>query len=781
VVDNPNADSMRRPVSISAKLFSKVIDYPKTCLAILLSISALAIGGYLDPAWPSRWMAWLQGSPVADAESPAISGASDAPRNSQPRRRGRISGGRSDAVLVVKSPRIFTPEGAAAFRQVVDNVRQLDVVASARSLDEAPPLNIFGLAEPILPRGHATAQRFEASQKKAVNHPLVVGQMLSPDANTVLVEVQYDWIFVRQDDDCVAPLLDAAQRAAALYPQVPMEFHVTGAVPFRLMVTRNNRQNEVRYQVIAYTMILGMAALLFRGLSVVLVVAAAPVLGVFWTLGFLRYFDLQDNPFSFVILPVLLSLVGFTDGVHMMIHIRKSMRQGMVPRAACKHTLELVGLACFLTSLTTAIGMGSLAWASHEIVREFGWSCVIGVVLTWISVMLVIPLASATAWGRRFTRGAQQDFLDQSLDRVGPAIRSIMNRDRWVSYLGIMFLIGLGMIAATLKPDDRKSSSLPAGSDIQQSMAHLDRAMGGLEICNIQVQWDPSRKTEEEVVPILQEVENILKSEPLIGHPLSLVRLLDALPGEGSPVDKLSMAEILPPPLKQMIYSPEAGQAKVTFRCQDLGTATYKPTFERIEKSLQAIQSNHPGVSLEMQGDAIWRWQNLFQIVTDLVASLGSAAIVIFVVMAIAYRSLRLGLISVVPNLLPLLSAASYMAITNQPLEIVSVCCFTVCLGIAVDDTIHFLSRYTEELKSGKDHRQVIQDSFQGVGTGLIMTTVVLVAGFSSVLFSDTKDHRVFAVLGIITLTVALLCDLFLLPALLSYFHKATPKAEPTS
>jgi hypothetical protein len=75
----------------------------------------------------------------------------------------------------------------------------------------------------------------------------------------------------------------------------------------------------------------------------------------------------------------------------------------------------------------------------------------------------------------------------------------------------------------------------------------------------------------------------------------------------------------------------------------------------------------------------------------------------------------------------------------------------------------------------------VIEDSFQGVGVGMIMTTVVLVAGFSSVLFSDTKDHRVFASLGIITLVVALLCDLFLLPALLSYFYKSSPIAKPST
>jgi hypothetical protein len=774
VADEFMSDNLPVPTTMSARLFASVIDYPKTCFIAILAITAVAIGGYVDPTWPERLIALAKNSPLPEEQTPGLSGSAPTQGN-VPRRRGRISSGRSDAVLVIKSPSIFTPDGAAAFRKVVDKVRELDVVASARSLDEAPPLNIFGLAEPVLPRGHATPQRFEVSKQKAVDHPLVVGQMLSPDAKTALVEIQYDWVFVRRDEDCVAPILEASKQAAAEYPQIPMEFHVTGAVPFRLMLSRNNRENEVRYQIIGYSMILLMAALLFRGLSVVLVVAAAPVLGVFWTLGILRYFDWQDNPFSFVILPVLLSLVGFTDGVHMMIHIRKCMREGMAPRAACKHTLGLVGLACFLTSLTTAIGMGSLGWASHEVVREFGWSCVIGVVATWVSVMLVIPLISTTRWSRRFARGAQRDFLDRNLDRLGPLIGAIIQRKRVISYVAILLTILLGMVALSLRPDDRKSSSLPTGSDVQLSMAHLDQAMGGLEVCNIQVQWDPGRWTEEQIVPILSRVEEILKTESLIGHPLSIVRLLEALPGEGTAVDKLSMAELLPPPLKQALYSPENGAAKVTFRCQDLGTATYKPTFERIESALKTLESEHAGLSLEMQGDAIWRWQNLYKIVTDLSSSLGSAALVIFAVLAIAYRSLRLGLIAVVPNIMPLFAAASYMAVTGQPLEIVGVCCFTICLGIAVDDTIHFLSRYTEELKTGKDHSQVIQDSFQGVGVGLTMTTIVLVAGFSSVLFSDTRDHRVFGTLGIITLLVALFCDLLFLPALLSYFHRHRP------
>ena len=766
-------------VSFTSRLFASVMDYPKFCLGLLILLTALAIGGYLDPDWPerlrSRWFPNAQKQEVVSSESTAKANSS-APGNPTPQRRlGRRggftgSGGRGEAVLVVKSPAIFTPEGSQAFREVVDRVDQLDVVASVRSLDQAPPLNIFGLNEPILPRGNASQQRFDVAKKKATSHPLVVGQMLSDDAQTALVEIQYDWLYIQDNAQCTEPILAAARQVAAEHPKVPMEFHVTGSVPLRMVLMKNNRSNEIRYQVIAYSMIVLMAAILFRGFSVVVAVAAVPMIGVFWTLGFLRYFNLQDNPFSFVILPVLLSLIGFIDGVHMMIHIRKCMKEGCTPKQACKFSLSMVGLACFLASVTTAIDMGSLAWASHQVVREFGWSCVLGSIVTWISVMLVLPLLSMTRWSNRFIYGSDIDPMKHIIDRIDPLISWVLARKKSVSIFALFLTAALALIASTLRPDDRKSNAIPTGSEPQRAMAHLDASMGGLDVCLIDVKWDPNRLGREQVALIIDQVESVLKSEPLIGHPLSLVTLLNALPGEGTVLDKLSMAELLPPPLRQRHFNEEQSTASITYRCKDLGTATYKPTFERIDQALQSIVDKHPGISLEMQGDAIWRWRNLYSIISDLSASLGSAALIVFFVLAIAFRSLRLGLIAIIPNLLPLLASATYMVVTKQPLEVVSVCCFTICLGIAVDDTIHFVSRYLEEAKHGGTSDAVIQRSFREVGTGIIMTTIVLVAGFSSVLTSETRDHRVFAELGLVTLISALLCDMFLLPALLAYF-----------
>jgi predicted RND superfamily exporter protein len=147
--------------------------------------------------------------------------------------------------------------------------------------------------------------------------------------------------------------------------------------------------------------------------------------------------------------------------------------------------------------------------------------------------------------------------------------------------------------------------------------------------------------------------------------------------------------------------------------------------------------------------------------------------------MTIVYRSIRLGFISIIPNIFPLAATGALLYCVGQHLEIVSVCAFTVCLGIAVDDTIHFLTRYRERLAAGDDQESAIRNAFVGVGTALIMTTAVLVIGFGTALTSDARDHRIFAAMGMLTISTALLADLLFLPALLLRFSpKATSSTE---
>ena len=275
-----------------------------------------------------------------------------------------------------------------------------------------------------------------------------------------------------------------------------------------------------------------------------------------------------------------------------------------------------------------------------------------------------------------------------------------------------------------------------------------------------------------ELLTVLGKIDEKLREEELIGHPISIFNLLKGLPGDGKVEDRASMLELLPPPLKRSYYEPEYRRATVVFRVQNLGIARYGPVFQRISDRLEEIKEEHPSFGFRLSGEPIWKWENIYQIVVDLVISLGTAAVVIFLILSVVYRSLRIGVISILPNLFPLCVAGTYLVLTGQMLEIVTVCAFTCCLGVAVDDTIHFLTRYVEEKRETKDESKAIRNAFSAVGTALVVTTVVLVCGFLTVLTSETRDHRIFASMGAITVASALFGDLVFLPAILSRFSK---------
>ncbi len=751
------------------KTLDRIVDYPKSILLLLVVISGIVLVGYFSP---QSFTDWFSPPEIANSNKGQKKTKRETPPDVE-----AVSLTDSDVILVIDSDNFFTPEGAKALRHVVEELESLDYVRNILWMDKVPILNIFGLPEPLLPSSKASEQQFKVAFKKAQKHPLVGGQLLSDDGKTMLLMIKFDWLFVESDEDCTTNLKEVAQKAAADFPEAKFSFLVTGYVPTYLTIIKAQQKNKLKYQLIGYGMILLMAIILFRGISAVIIVAMAPTLGVFWTLGVIRFFDFQNNPFNDVILPILLSLVGFTDGVHLMIQIRRYRTAGMSRKEAAKAGLHEVGLACALTSLTTAVGLGSLSLAHHEVVRDFGWSCVIGVFLTFIAVVTVIPIACSSWMGRNVHVGHDKGVIDIHLNRISGLIDIVLRHTKGISRIGIFLTVLFIMISLTLRPDEKRASALPTKSEASIALAHMDKAMGGLESSSVKLFWsDEVAKDSPEVLETIREIDELLNSEKLVGHPVSIRNILDALPGEGSASERMSMLDLLPPPLKRAFYTPEYRTAEVSFRVQDLGIAVYGPVFERIEKGLEKINKEHPEFSFDLRGSAVRRSKNLYQIVVDLVTSLGTAAIIILIVLAVAFRSLRIGLISIVPNMFPLAVTGTYLVVTGQSLEVVSVCAFTVCLGIAVDDTIHFLTRFKVEQKKTENDHEAIRNSFIGVGTALIMTTVVLVAGFSTVFFSDMREQRIFAVMSGLTIGSALFGDLIFLPALLARYSKRDPE-----
>ena len=437
-------------------------------------------------------------------------------------------------------------------------------------MDTAPPLNIFGMPEPALPDHRASPVRFAQAKQEAIKHPLIGGQLLSRDGKTAILLIQMDWFHVRTNDDCTRALESTAAAAAQQHATSPMDFAVTGELPLQLLFKRSTLENDRKFQWIAYAVVLTLAAIIFRGFTAVLITALAPILGIFWTLGCIRFFDIQDNPFNTVVVPVLLSMVGFTDGVHMMTQIRKHRSEGMTGREAALKAMDEVGTACFLTSLTTAIGFGSLGWAHHDIVREFGWCCVLGVAITFIAVIAAIPLACSSWLGRSVHAGLSKGLIESNVGRLTGGMDWILRYPKRIAWSGLALTAFCLLLAAQLRPDERLLNAIPERSTEAKALRHMDRAFGGLETSTVRIHWDDSVSANApEIIAINDEIERALRDEPLLGSPLGIASLIHALPGEGKPEEKAAMVDLLPPPLKQAFFPQR--RSRVEYRVSRTG------------------------------------------------------------------------------------------------------------------------------------------------------------------------------------------------------------------
>lgn len=744
---------------ILIRLLADIVTRYRLLTALAMAIAtAFAIWGHLYvPPPPSE----------SDINSPANTGSRLRVATSEG------EGNASDCFLVVETDDLFKPLTVAALRHVVATIEQQPYVHSVMWVDTIPVLNVFGLREPLLPPNDASAERFEAARDRVMTHPLAMGQLLSDDGRTLLMPITFDWLFVTSDADCSQALLQAARSAAASRSDASLNIQLTGRVPLYIAYQEAFDRNHRKFQIISYSLVLGLALLLFRGVRAVMVVAAAPAFGIIWTLGLLNWMDELSNPLTSVVVPVLLTMVGLTDGVHLMVHIRRARADGMSPQEASRSAVMRVGLACALTSLTTAIGFASLLVAQSEFVRGFGRGCAIGVVVTFVAVITTIPLACSTWLGNNIHKGHEHDLVGHGLKRFGWLIEFVLRRAKLVSVIAVLCTLVFGIGAAQLRPDDRMQDSQPTGSEAYQALAHCDKALGGIEFVRVRVQWDDSAdENSAHLLTAIQDAEQILTDEPSLRHPLSILNILASFPGDESVTNRLAFLELLPEKTKASYLDTKQRVAEITVRIQDLGIAHYEPIFLRVEQRLSELQKQYQGFTFTLVGDPVKRGRNLYRIVTDLASSLGTAAITIFVVMTLAYRSLRIGLITLIPNLFPLVVTACMMVLFGHPLEIASVCAFTVCLGIAVDDTIHFLTQYRSEVDRHGNVEQAIRDAFQGVGSAMIITTFILITGFGTVLTSDLPGQRYFAAMAVSTIAAALVGDLVFLPALLATFSR---------
>ncbi|MCB9916023.1 MAG: MMPL family transporter [Planctomycetes bacterium] len=723
-------------------------------LALLTSLSALSLWGLLG-------------------ESGAWGGGGEeelSPEESLYEEMGAELGVDHDAcLLVVEGDDLLGPEQVAIVRKLVARLEALPVVRDVPFVDDVPSFADGPQPAPLLPVNGAGPAAFRRAKPAVLAHPLVGGHLLTPDERAWVLPVLFE------ADAHTAGHRDAAREVeealAGAKLSSSMRATLTGTAPLRRATEETFAYEQWLFHGAAYVLTFVLAAFLFRSVWAVILTGGGPLLGVLWTFGILRLYGEHLNGLTRVILPVMIMMIGFTDSVHLMIHVRRERRRGLDPRAAADSAVRALLLPCWLTSFTTALGFASLLTARTELIQKFGFASTIGALCTFLAVLTFLPFFASTRLGRYLVERESSVVVESTLPAARGFVAWVLRHARAVTAAGVLVTLVCLAIGVGVENDNRVRSDLPESSPAAQVLRRLDASLGGTVPISVYVEWDEARAGDwPAILAAVGAARAGLEGLPAHSRPLDLTDLLAALPGApgGDLAERVRWLPLTPAHVRERVLSEDGRVARVEALLPDVGYERLQPEFDALRAELAGLESAHPGFRFHLTGQAIVSGFLFGEVSRDLVLSLGLASLTIFAVLAFAFHSLRLGLVSIVPNAFPLAMTAALLVLLDIPMA--GATAFVMSLGIAVDDTIHLVARFRRELGDGAALPDAVEQAVIGVGKALLLTTVVLVIGFAPVLTSDFPRNRVFAGMIMVTVAAALVGDLLILPAMLRLF-----------
>ncbi len=558
------------------------------------------------------------------------------------------------------------------------------------------------------------------------------------------------------------------------------EIHLAGRAIGQVVYVNKIQGEFVLFMGISLIFITVLLFFMFRSLPGVLIPLGTVLLAVVWSIGFL---NLSGKGISILLnmLPPVIFVVGMSDAVHLYSRFLEELHRGSSKKEAIHQTIFDTGLATMLTSITTAIGFASLYLTGIPALQEFGVFTALGVLAAFVISITLLP-----AWlvlapiPQRSLRATKSGFWENKLKRL--LDRVLLQRKRVFLISGLLTLLFAAGVSQ-LELNNFLLEDLREGEPLREDFAFFDSNFSGVRPFEVGVELkkEGANFFEEEHLLALRKIEKYLTDEYGAGallSPLGAARELNrmdnggknafyTLPEKDRKWDKISrnLEKLAKNDLLHPVLAKNGRYARISGRTNDLGGKT----FQAKDASFRAFLAEtglDETYTIEVTGTGTLIDRTNQNLVGSLLKGLGTAFALIAILMGIIFKSVRMVIIAFIPNLMPLLAIGAVMYLLGIDLKLSTGIIFTIAFGIAVDDTIHLLSRYRLELRKGRPARIALNNAFIHTGKALIVTSIILFGGFISLCFSTFQSTFYIGLLVTLTLGFALVFDLVLLPAL---------------
>lgn len=604
--------------------------------------------------------------------------------------------------------------------------------------------------------------------------PELIGSFFPNDAKSLSIYIKTDEGLSKVKSDSLARNIEKAFKKYNFD-----EVHFVGRIVAQDVYLKNLEKEFVYFLGISFVLIIFFLWLSFRSVYGVIVPITIVIISIFWTLGIMAMVG-QPLDIMTVMLPTMIFIAGMSDVVHFFSKYFEELAKGTERSKIYPMILKEVGFPTFLTLITTVVGFLSLLFSSIVPIRDFGIYTSVGIVIAFILTYTLLPALLYFFTPKKLV--AVHDHDNNTYNIMRKTLFWIFRHQKTIIVTTCILLVLSVIGIYNIKVNNLLLEDLSDGVKIKQDFNFFDKHYSGVrpleltvEIKNNKTVWD------YEVMKQLNSVDEYLKKEYHAGFmysPAMLARTINkALNDETSGPGTFPNAEDYEDVKKQLIdnkknkdikriITVDGHFARINGKINDVGSITVNKLNEGLREFI-AKNINQKDIEIKITGAAHLVDRNNEYMVSNMTQGFLFSIVVIALLTYFLHRSWRMVLVFILPNFIPLLIIAGIMGFAGIELKAATSLVFSIAFGVATDDTIHFISRLKIELGYGKSLVYAFKRTYFETGKPILLTTFILMGGFISLMVSDFQSTFYFGFLICITIIIAVIADIFLLPVLL--------------
>lgn len=544
---------------------------------------------------------------------------------------------------------------------------------------------------------------------------------------------------------------------------------------------------------------------LFRSFSGVLWPSLVVILSAIWTIGFASWLGVTFT--AFLILTVVMILViGIADSIHVLSGYEYFRNKGQDHKTAIRSAFHSSANACFLTAVTSMVAMLSVVFTPIVPIQVFGIATAAGIGLAFLFTIYVLPLMIDLWWVPRRTDALQGRHrrITAAFGKYVPNVALLVQKmlqkvfpfvQKRKYAIAFVFMAALGTCLYgmfNVRVDTDVKAQFPKNARIRENIDVADRNMMGSQTLEVYLDLGSEYALHDPfVLKNMDELQHKIESKygKYVVRTLSLVDVakksyqvlnddrpdMYVIPDTQEVLSNtLFLFDNSNPDQRRKMVSDDYSKSHITVYLRNGGSYEYTQIFKDIQKDIDttttALKQKYPNTrasvtglfTLMMQGADYLSWTSLQEF--------GTAILTVSIILLLIFGSLKAGLVSVVSNAIPVTLTFGLMGLLDVPLDFTTVLIAPIVLGIAVDDTIHFLTHYKHEVSKDGDINRALIQTIEEAGQAVTFTSLILAFGLSVLAFSSSVGNANVGIYGSLAVLVGLVCELLLLPALVLIF-----------